>query len=150
MCSALYKDVFKFLEIQELLDSNDEVDLLALHHVYLPRVNASLTEFCNQWNYHGMRTAQHQSPMALWHSGMVNTVQECFMADPNTNAIGIDIDEPIADIETGNNVVVPENVIHLTDDQCIVWHAVNPLHDDGNNGVHNYMNTCQVIRHFNV
>ena len=44
-------------------------------------------------------------PVFLLHSGMVNTAQECFMADANT--IGIDIDEPIADIGTGNNVVVP-------------------------------------------
>ena len=39
--SALYKEVFKFLEENTLLDSLNEVHLFCLHFVYLPRINAS-------------------------------------------------------------------------------------------------------------
>ena len=42
---AFYIDLFKFLEDSETLDSLDEVHLLVLEYVYLPRINASLSEF---------------------------------------------------------------------------------------------------------
>lgn len=42
--SALYKDLFEYLENNELLDSLNEVELFALHYVYLPRINASFAE----------------------------------------------------------------------------------------------------------
>ena len=50
--SALYKDLFQFLENNELLDSVNEVHLYALHYVYLPRINAALAELRIQWNWH--------------------------------------------------------------------------------------------------
>ena len=69
--------------------------------------------------------------------------------DPNT--IGIDVDEPFADIETDNNVVVPENGLQLTDMQLHqLQQAVRPLDDDGNNGIHHYLDACQIIGSFNV
>ena len=46
--SALYKDLFKLLESNGTLDSLDELHLLALQYVYIPRINASLREFTNQ------------------------------------------------------------------------------------------------------
>ncbi len=66
--SMLYKDLFQFLKNGELFDSLNEVNLLVLHYVYLPCINASLAEFKSQWNHHGIRTANHQSPSALWQT----------------------------------------------------------------------------------
>ena len=68
--SSLYKDVFNFLEHQELLDANDEANLLALHHVYLPRINASLAvlqpvELPQPTN---CKTPIPNSIMALWYT----------------------------------------------------------------------------------
>ena len=63
--SALYKDLFQFPENTGTLDSLDELHLLALQYVYLPRINATLEELTRQWNHHGIRTAGHQSPLAL-------------------------------------------------------------------------------------
>ena len=56
--SALYKDLFERLESNGTLDSLDELHLLALQYVYIPRINASLREFTSQWNYHGIRTVR--------------------------------------------------------------------------------------------
>lgn len=42
--SALYKDVFQLLENSGTLDALSESHLFALQFVYLPRINASLTE----------------------------------------------------------------------------------------------------------
>ena len=145
---ALYKDIFKFLENQELLDANNELHLLALHYIYLPRISASLTEFRHQWNYHGLRTAGHQSPIGLWHTGMLNTM-DYFTDDPS--ALGIDFNEAVTDIDTDNNVVVPEAEVQLSDDQFEqLQHAFRPFDDDGNNGVHLYLDACQIIEDFNI
>ena len=46
--SALYKDLFELLESNGTLDSLDELHLLALQYVYIPRINASLREFTTQ------------------------------------------------------------------------------------------------------
>ena len=54
--SAVYIDLFRFLEGYGLLDSLSEMHLYALHFVYLPRISASLQEFRQQWNHHGLRT----------------------------------------------------------------------------------------------
>ena len=65
--SALYKGIFNFLQERMLLDPLHEEHLFALHFVFLPRINASLSEFKQQWNHHGMRTTRHQTPP--WHCG---------------------------------------------------------------------------------
>ena len=63
--SALYKGIFNFLQERMLLDPLNADHLFALHFVFLPRINASLSEFKQQWNDHGMRTTRHQTPLAL-------------------------------------------------------------------------------------
>ena len=65
--SALYKGIFNFLQERMLLDPLHEEHLFALHFVFSPRINASLSEFKQQWNHHGMRTTRHQTPP--WHCG---------------------------------------------------------------------------------
>ena len=84
----LYKETFKFLEENTLLDSLNEVHLFCLHFVYLPRINASLEEFRNQWNYHGIRTCNHQTPREMWQSNMITVLDESPLI--NINSYGID------------------------------------------------------------
>ena len=66
--SLPFKDIFHYLEDSCFLDSNSEFNLFARHYIYLPRINASLQQFVAQWNFHGIRTAGYQSPVALWHA----------------------------------------------------------------------------------
>ena len=54
-----------------LLDPHNEEHLFALHFVFQPRINASLAEFKQQWNHHGMRTTGHQTPLTLWQTNMI-------------------------------------------------------------------------------
>jgi hypothetical protein len=144
--SALYKDMFKFLEEDGTLDSLNELHLLALQYVYLPRINSSLDEFKNQWNHHGIRTTGHQSPLALWHNGMFNVQDESNLI--NWEAYGIDYDGPLTDIVTSNDVVVPESLT-LTDQQLQeVEGSVNPLVDDRNNGIDHYLSTLRITENF--
>lgn len=145
--SALYKDLFKFLENNYILNSLDEVQLFALHYVYLPRINASLVEFVNQWNYHGMRTAYHQSPLALWHTGMLNLPNESAII--NWEIFGIDYDGPIPEVSTNNNVVVPDSEIVITEAQLQqLYLAVNPLSDDGDYGINHFVKVVEILQSF--
>ena len=50
------------------MDSNSELHLFALQLIYLPRINAFLEQFIEQWNFYGISTAGYQSPG--WHHGM--------------------------------------------------------------------------------
>lgn len=58
----VYHCLFNFFESEGIVDVDNEMYLWALHYMYLPRINRDLTEFCNRWNHHGLRTEMHQSP----------------------------------------------------------------------------------------
>ena len=79
---AFYKDIFLFLEDSSLLDSNSEFGLFALCYIYLPRINASLEQFVEQCNFHGIRTARYQFPMALWHAGIMHSMDDAVLCEP--------------------------------------------------------------------
>ncbi|PFX12343.1 hypothetical protein AWC38_SpisGene23720 [Stylophora pistillata] len=130
-------------ENNELLDSLNEVHLFALHYVYLPRINSSLSEFQRQWNHHGIRTENHQTPLTLWHT---NIQSGSDILAVNENSYGIDYGGPLPDIITGNNVVVPTSGIDLTEDQIIyLQQNVDPLEEDGNNGIEHYIKTLGIL-----
>ncbi|XP_029524555.1 UV excision repair protein RAD23 homolog [Oncorhynchus nerka] len=67
--SNVYHYLFTFLEMEQIIDINNEVYLWPLHFVFLPRVNRDLAVFASQWNRHGLRTDQRQSPLQLFVSG---------------------------------------------------------------------------------
>ena len=142
--SALYKDLFRFLESSGMLDALNELHLLALQYVYTPRINASLLEFTSQWNYHGIRTVGHQTPLAMWYTGLLTVPQESMLI--NWQTYGINYDGPLTGIETDNNVVVPDSHIQLKDYQLQELHnTVDPLSEDGNSGINHFLNTVSII-----
>ena len=62
---------------------------------------------------------------------------------------GIDNDGPISDIETNNNVVVPESHLQLSEQQLQeLERNVDPISDDGNNGIDHFVNTVRIIESF--
>ena len=63
-----YRNLFYYLELHQLLDPCNEVDLLCLHHVYIPRLNRALQEFARQHNNHPLRTEHGRTPLQLFFS----------------------------------------------------------------------------------
>ena len=62
---------------------------------------------------------------------------------------GIDNDDPISDIETNNNVIVPESHLQLSEQQLQeLERNVDPISDDGNNGIDHFVNTVRIIESF--
>jgi hypothetical protein len=65
--NVFYK-LFYFLEDCGILDCNSDRHLWALHYVFLPRINAALCKFQQQWNNHGLRTEHGRTPNQLFVS----------------------------------------------------------------------------------
>ena len=143
---AFYKDIFNFLEVSCLLDSNSELDLFALQLIFLPRINASLEQFIKQWNFHGIRTAGYQSPMALWHAGIMHSMDDAVLCEPEH--YGIDFDSSVTEMDDNCNVVVPESEVQPTEQEMTVLrnHVPDPLEDDGNCGIDLYIKVCEVLK----
>ncbi|KAL3890023.1 hypothetical protein ACJMK2_002323 [Sinanodonta woodiana] len=78
--SRYYRRLFMFMEDLGPLSSSDEVYLFVLHFVFLPQIQRFLDEFYNQWNYHGLSSMGHQSPLALWMQDALNHLQT--LCDP--------------------------------------------------------------------
>ena len=142
---AFYKGIFHFLEDSCLLDSNSELNLFALQFIYLPRINASLEQFVEQWNYHGIRTAGYQSPMALWHAGIMHSMDDEVLCVPES--YGIDFESRVSQMGDDYNVVVPEYQVQLTEEEVAALriHVPDPLEDDGNSGIDLYIKVCDII-----
>ena len=143
--SAYYRDVFHFMEQMEILESRSELDIFALHYIYMPRIRRSIAEFYQQWNYHGLRTMRGMSPLALWHSGIVSDPEA--VSIDNYNEYGIDNDAPLAELQTDNNVQVPECLLHITSEQlALLQRNVDPLEDDSNHGIELFQSVVRFLK----
>ena len=151
---SYYKRLFYFKEEQLLLDPLDEIHLYALQFIYLPRINRSINEFILEWNNHPVRTENWRTPLQVWIEGFyqqayssqraVRMALDHEVIDPST--YGLDDDGPVPQLQTNNNVTVPRSSVELTDeDRAILALSLDPLVDDGNHGIHLYLQTMQII-----
>ena len=67
----------------------------------------------------------------MWYTRLLTAPEEPIAT--NWQTYGIDYDGPLTDIETDNNVVVPESHIQLIDHQLQeLQNRIDPLSDDDN------------------
>ena len=86
----------------------------------------------------------HQSPLAPWYSAMPTAPDESSII--NWQTYSIDHHGLISDIETNNNVVVPESHFQLSEQQLQELKCnVDPISDDENNGTDHFVNTVRII-----
>ncbi len=103
-----------------------------------------MAEFKSQWNHHGIRTANHQSPLALWQTNVYSLPDD--PAGVNLDAYGVDYGGPLPEITTDNNIVVPQISVQLSEEQHrYLQERVDPLEDDGNNGVQHFLKTLDIM-----
>lgn len=134
-----YSAIFKHMEHHGILDSTSELDMCVLHYVFLPRIARSLAEFTVQWNYHGIRTVGHSSPLALWNYGMVSMHANDDIVG-GLHSYGIDYEVPCEDRSDGV-IVVPQNQFQLTDEETrVLFTDIDPLTDDGDSGIKHFCN----------
>lgn len=75
-CISVFYYLLYSLEDNRLLCPNDELDLFALHYVFLPRINAHLDTFSQAYSRHRLRTETNYSPVQLWLQCMLATTDE--------------------------------------------------------------------------
>ena len=135
-----FKTLFRDMELADILCPTSELDLFALHYIYMSRVQQSLDEFQRQWNFHSLSSMGHISPLALWSEGVMSNPM---LLDEVCDSAHLGIEDDLVPEEveaTSNNVVVPESMIHLDDAQLVELTRISPdpLLNDGNQGVDLY------------
>ena len=126
-----FKNLFYYFESHQKVDPINEVHLLALHLVYKHRINLAMDSFVEQWNHHPLSTEANKSPYQLWTEGFYNcansnhgAVLDLLSNPENVRNIAVDDEGPLPDIQTQNNVMVPEinvDLIRMTYITCKSW-----------------------------
>ncbi|XP_035688598.1 uncharacterized protein LOC118424168 [Branchiostoma floridae] len=68
-CTREFKKLFEDFEEEGILDTLSDVDIFALHFVYLPIINTALEEFRLDYNLHPIRTRSYMSPNQMRLTG---------------------------------------------------------------------------------
>ena len=68
------------MEESGLLEIDNPLHKVALHYVYLPRLNRALSSFASAWNNHPLRTENNWSPERIWVNGMMDLRNHQLMA----------------------------------------------------------------------
>lgn len=96
----VYRDLFLLMETDGELEVENPMQMWALHFVFIPRLNWSLTEFRQQWNHHGLSTENSRSPSNLFVTGVMaaangssQAIRELFESDMLDVAVAGDGDE---------------------------------------------------------
>ena len=68
--ASAYHELF-YMEEEQLLDPESELDLFVLHCIFLPQINHALECFSIAWNQYSLQTEQILSPKKIWINGML-------------------------------------------------------------------------------
>ena len=70
-CTCYFYSLFSCLEAAGVLDPDNELDIVALHHTYLPWIQHQLDIFKDTWSQHKLRSCGSRSPLQLWIMGFL-------------------------------------------------------------------------------
>jgi hypothetical protein len=113
-----FYSLFYYLESNDLLDTDSELDIWCIHTIYLPVINQALNEFQLAYNHHPLRTERNRTPLQLWHNDqMRQQIRRQPHLTVNNHLLGIDADAPLPQIPEENHeaVEVPQTRILLDD-----------------------------------
>ena len=72
----------------------DDLHLLALHYVYVPRINRALGQFKLSWNSHGVHTERGKTPNQLFTEGALRLCNSGQIAvDSASELYGVDFED---------------------------------------------------------
>lgn len=141
-----FKNIFHYLESMYLLDPESEIDLFALHYVFLPMINRAIDQFILQWNNHPISGHKGLSPLQLWTEGFYKYAQSDYstvreVLDPReiSSDYGIDDNSPLPELQTVNHVEVPSSQIELTQSELnTLFNIIDPTINDNQHGIESY------------
>jgi hypothetical protein len=139
------------MESEGILDPVNERDLYALHYVFLPRINKSLSDFREGWNNHSIRTEHNRTPHQLFAFGALQLQNAGLAAldffDSVSNDYGIDRDSySVTEDSSVEGVPVPRNPTPVTDRELEqLQDMVNPLGNSDNYGIDIYLQVVSFL-----
>lgn len=151
----MYRNIFYYLEDQNLLDPDNDLHIFCLQSVYIPRINKSLFEFREQYNHHPLRTANNRSPYQLFVEGMIANRHSSYRGVNNflsasaidINTYGVEEDGPTPSPVEDNGVVVNSPQFQLTteeDDEFL--RVISTSSDDF--GISQYVQGLDILRNW--
>ena len=148
-----FLNIFLYLEHEQQLDVDDEVDLLALHLTYIPIINEAIRLFIDEWNNHPLSTQSNYSPRQLWFLGMVDNVNsptwavhDILVGHNEIESFGVDEEEGYIVDEEGQRVIVPSSPHELTEEQCGIIQEIRQTHAADVNGTDIYCAVCEYLK----
>ena len=147
-----FLNIFLFLENSGNFVPTNEVHLYCLHIVYLPLINAALSELTAQWNDHPVSTNSNSSPRQMWSQGMLElrhsnltAVQDVIQNNSvDLEDFGIEEEGPVPTCHPAE-ITVPQSAVELTvEDETIVQDAIRAIPPD-ENGITSYVAALQAF-----
>ena len=150
---TFYK-LFHGLEALNLLDPLNSQHLFALHYVYLPRINSTLESFRNGWNQHCLSSEKSKSPLQLFVEGISKLhsngkIAEDFFETVGEN-YGIDIDGPVPTEDIESTIIVPQQIISLTDSGRSHSQSIDVLQNSTTMGADIYLKVLDIIENNSI
>ena len=150
-----FKNVFLYLELMGLLIRSNDIDLYALHYVYMPRINTALTQFVDTFNNHGLSSEHGLTPHQLWISGILQHHSSNYSgvrgiidnsSPEDLNMYGDDPNAPTPQGDDLSGVEVPQNSLHVPLHVITVLHETFPPGvEDSNQGMNIYFQVRQFL-----
>ena len=151
-----YYYLFQAMEERGILDRNNNVHMISLHSVFLPRLNRTLESFTSAWNNHAIRTEHNWTPNQLWVNGNIDrrntflsTVQD-IIANDNSATVddlewyGYDPNAPFPEDNELSQVVV-DDVDGIDNGILNVIRTINPLQESNSMGVDIFLDCVRQI-----
>jgi hypothetical protein len=109
--------LFTYLEQEQLYSHSDPIHCATLFVIFQPRIQADLEAMIGGWNIHKVRTAQNQTPEAMWRLGRLMARQGVYWEDPADEGVGDDYGIDGAAVES----LGPERVAEMeVEDAAVV------------------------------
>ena len=147
--ASIYHELFYYMEEEQLLDPENELDLFVLHCIFLPKINHALECFSSAWNQHSLRTEQMWSLRKIWINGMLrdsSLENDVIAPGPELEMYGIDPDGPVPEVH--QQVDVPDTIRPLDTSarQRFVDSLQQEQDSDRDYGVRNYCTAKKMLQ----
>ena len=147
---TFYARIFGELEDKGSVDVLNDVHMLSLHHIYIPRIEISVQELVRQMNNRPVSTERNQSPLQMWEKGMLENLLSGHTAlelnEADIEQFGVDPDSVLAVEDDDNQVDLSPPSVSLPDSQ--VAQLPLPLANDRRNGKALYIQYIEVVSNF--
>ena len=150
-----FLNIFLILETRGAFVPTNVAHLYCLHIVYLPMINAALTELAAQWNDHPVTNETNFTPCQMWTQGMIESrhrnltaVQDVVDGIPNNmEEFGIEENGPVPCLHQ-DLVSVPQSTIQISEEQGrAIGQAVGAISLD-EIGINAYVSVVLTIERF--